>query len=64
MRVVHGRGAILESINPDVIGTLTLGGGLGVLLAMLAQRYALLEQRPREALSGLRRHPAPRFLQL
>ena len=45
MRVVHGRGAILESINPDLIGTLTLGGGLGVLLAMLAQRYALLEQR-------------------
>ena len=45
MPVVHARGATLESINPDLIGTLTLGGGLGVLLAMLAQRYSLLEQR-------------------
>jgi hypothetical protein len=38
----------VESINPDIIGTLALGGGLGVLLATLAQRYSLLEQR-REA---------------
>ena len=63
MRVARAHGAILESISPDLIGTLTLGGGLGVLLASLAQRYSLLEQR-REALPGLRRHPAPRYLQL
>jgi hypothetical protein len=35
----------VESISPDIIGTLSLGGGLGVLLALLAQRYSLLEQR-------------------
>ena len=55
MRVARAHEAILESIFPDLIGTLTLGGGLGVLLAMLAQRYSLLEQ-PGEALPGLRRH--------
>jgi hypothetical protein len=38
----------VESISPDILGTLALGGGLGVLLASLAQRYSLLEQR-REA---------------
>jgi hypothetical protein len=38
----------MESISPDVIGTLTLGGGLGLLLAMLAQRYSMLEQRREE----------------
>ena len=44
------------------MSTLTLGGGLGVLLALLAQRYALLDAG--EVLPGLRRHPAPRYLQL
>jgi hypothetical protein len=38
----------VESISPDIVGILALGGGLGVLLATLAQRYSLLEQR-REA---------------
>ena len=46
MRVARAHGAILESISPDLISTLTFGGGLGVLLAILAQRYSLLEQRP------------------
>ena len=40
MRVARVHGGILESISPDLISTLTLGGGLGVLLAMLAQRYS------------------------
>jgi hypothetical protein len=34
----------VESLNPDIIGILALGGGLGVLLASLAQRYSMLEQ--------------------
>jgi hypothetical protein len=38
----------VESISPDIVGILALGGGLGVLLATLARRYSLLEQR-REA---------------
>jgi hypothetical protein len=38
----------VESISPDILGTLTLGGGLGALLAILAQRYSMLEER-REA---------------
>jgi hypothetical protein len=35
----------VEASNPDIIGILALGGGLGVILVMLAQRYAMLEQR-------------------
>jgi hypothetical protein len=35
----------VEAVNPDITGILALGGGLGVLLVMLAQRYSLLEQR-------------------
>jgi hypothetical protein len=31
--------------SPDILVTLALGGGLGVLLATLAQRYSMLEQR-------------------
>jgi hypothetical protein len=48
MRVAGAHGAIVESISPDLFGTLALVGGLGVLLVSLAQRYSLLEQR-REA---------------
>jgi len=35
----------METLDPTVLGTLALGGGLGVLLVGLAQRYNLLEQR-------------------
>jgi hypothetical protein len=35
----------VESISPDTIGILALGGGLGVLLVSLAQRYSLLDER-------------------
>jgi hypothetical protein len=38
----------VESISPDIFGVLILGGGLGVLLATLAQRYSMLEQRREE----------------
>jgi len=34
--------------SPDILGTLALGGGLGLLLAKLAQRYSMLEQRREE----------------
>jgi hypothetical protein len=35
----------VEAIDPDLIGLLALGSGLGMLLAGVAQRYSLLEQR-------------------
>jgi hypothetical protein len=37
--------ADMESPNADVLGILALGGGLGMLLVFLAERYSLLEQR-------------------
>ena len=39
--------ADMESPNADVLGILALGGGLGMLLVFLAERYSLLEQRDR-----------------
>jgi hypothetical protein len=35
----------LESPNSEILGILALGGGLGMLLAFLAQGYSMLEQR-------------------
>jgi hypothetical protein len=35
----------VEGINPEILGILPLGGGLGALLVALAQRYSLLEDR-------------------
>jgi hypothetical protein len=35
----------MEAFDPHTLATIALGGGLGTLLALLAERYNLLEQR-------------------
>jgi hypothetical protein len=35
----------MDTLHTNALGILALGGGLGVLLVFLAERYSLLEQR-------------------
>ena len=35
----------MENFDPNILGPLALGSGLGTLLVRLAQRYRLLERR-------------------
>lgn len=35
----------MESLDPQTLGALALGSGLGTILVLLAQRYNMLEQR-------------------
>jgi hypothetical protein len=35
----------MENLDPNILGPLVLGSGLGMLLVRLAQRYRMLEQR-------------------
>ena len=35
----------MENVDPNILGPLVLGSGLGALLAWLGQRYRMLEQR-------------------
>ena len=35
----------MENLDPNILGPLVLGSGLGTLLVWLGQRYRVLEQR-------------------
>jgi hypothetical protein len=38
----------METLDPTILGSFVLGGGLGTLLVRLAQRYQILEPRDEE----------------
>jgi hypothetical protein len=49
----------MEHLDPNILGPLVLGSGLGTLLVWLGQRYRMLEQRDERrcpACGVIRRH--------